>query len=41
MASNHSNRIDFKYFMKLHKDLTREPYSILVNEMIVSTNNPL
>ena len=32
IASNHSSDIDFKDFMKLYKDYTREPYSFLVRD---------
>ena len=32
IASNHSSEIDFKDFMKLYKDYTREPYSFLVRD---------
>ena len=41
IASNHSSDIDFKDFMKLYKDYTKEPYSFLVNDMILSSDNPL
>ena len=32
IASNHSSDIDFKDFMKLYKECTKEPYSSLVND---------
>ena len=32
IASNHSSDIDFNDFMKLYKDYTKEPYSLLVND---------
>ena len=35
-----SSDIDFKDFMKLYKDSTKEPYSFLVNDTIVSSDNP-
>ena len=35
MASNHLSDIDFKDFMKLYKDYTKESYSFLM------TDNPL
>ena len=35
IASNHSSDIDFKDFMKLYKDYTKEPYSFLVNDFSV------
>ena len=40
-ASNHSSDIDFKDFMKLYNDCTREPYSLLVNDTTSSSDNPL
>ena len=41
VASNHLSDIDFKDFMKLHKDYTKEPYSFLVNDTTFSSDNPL
>ena len=41
IASNHSSDIDFKDFMKLYKYNTKEPYSILVNDTTLSSDNPL
>ena len=41
IASNHLSDIDFKDFMKLYKDYTKEPCFFLVNDTILSTNNPL
>ena len=41
IASNYSSGIDFKDFMKLYKDYTKEPYSFLVNDSTLSSNNPL
>ena len=32
MASNHLLDIDFKNFMKLYKEYTKEPYLFLVNK---------
>ena len=32
IVSNHLSDIDFKDFMKLYKDYTKEPYSSLVND---------
>ena len=40
IASNHSSDIDFKDFMKLYKDYTKEPYSFLVSNTTLS-DNPL
>ena len=41
VASNHLCDIDFKDFMKLYKDYTKEPHSFLVNDMTLSSDNPL
>ena len=41
IASDHSSDIDFKDFMKLYEDYTKEPYSLLVNDTIVSSDNSL
>ena len=41
IASNHLADIDFKSFMKLNKHCTRDPYSFLVNDTILSSDNPL
>ena len=37
---NHLSDIDFKDFMKLFKDCTKEPYSFLVNHTTLSSDNP-
>ena len=41
IVSNHSSDIDFKDFMKLYKEYTKEPYSFLVNDTTLSSDNPL
>ena len=41
IVSNHSSDIDFKNFMKLFKDYTKKPYSFLVNDTTLSSDNPL
>ena len=41
IASSHLSDIDFKDFMKLYKDYTKEPYSFLVNETFLSSDDPL
>ena len=41
ITSNHFSDIDFKDFMKLYKDYTKEPYSILVNDTTLPSDNPL
>ena len=39
IVSNHSFDIDFKDFMKLYNDYTKEPYSFLVNDATLSSDN--
>ena len=41
IASNHSSDIDFRDFMKLYIEYTREPYSSLVSGTTLSSDNPL
>ena len=41
IVSNHSSDIDFKEFLKLYKDYTKETYPFLVNDTTLSSNNPL
>ena len=41
IASNHLSGIDFKDFMKLPKDYTKQSYSFLVNDTTLSSDNPL
>ena len=41
IALNHSSDIDFKDFMKLFKKYTAEPYSFLVNDATLSSDDPL
>ena len=41
IASNHLSDIDFKDFMKLYIDYTKEAYSFLVNDTTLSSANPL
>ena len=38
---NHSSDIDFKDFMKIYKRFTVEPYSFLVNDTTLPSDNPL
>ena len=40
IATNSSSDIDFKYFMKLYKDYTKEPYSFSANDTTLSSDNP-
>ena len=41
VASNHSSEIEFKEFLKLYKNYTKEPYSFLVNDTTLSLDNHL
>ena len=41
VASSHSSDVDFKDFRKLYKNYTKEPYSFLVNDTTLSSDNPL
>ena len=41
IALNHSSDIDFKDFMKIYKERTKEPCSFLVNDTILQSGNPL
>ena len=37
---NHSSDIDFKYLIKIYKKFTAEPYSFLVNDTTLLSDNP-
>ena len=41
IASNDSSNIDFKDFIKLDEDYTKESYSVLVIDTTLSSDNPL
>ena len=41
IALNHSSDIDFKDFMKIYKECTKEPYSFLVNDTTLPLSYPL
>ena len=41
IALNHSSDIGFKDFMKIYKKCIAEPYSFLVNDTNISSDNPL
>ena len=41
IALNHSSDIDFKDFMKIYKKCTKEPYSFLVNDTTLPSDDPL
>ena len=38
---NHSSDINFKGFMKIYKKCTAEPYSFLINDATLASDNPL
>ena len=41
IAFNRSSDIEFKHFIKLFKNHTKEPFSFLVNHTILILDNPL
>ena len=41
IALNHSSDIDLKDFMKIYKKYTKEPYSFLVNDATLPSDDPL
>ena len=41
IALNHSSDIDFKDFMNIYKTCTTEPYSFLVNDTTLPSDDPL
>ena len=41
IALNHSSDIDFKGFIKIYTKCTAEPYSFLVNDSTIPSDNPL
>ena len=41
IALNHSSDINFKDFMNIYKKCTKEPYSFLVNDTTLPSDNPL
>ena len=41
ISLNHSCDIDFKDFMNIYKKYTKEPYSFLVNDTTLPSDNPL
>ena len=41
IALNHSSDIDFKDFMNIHKKCTAEPYSFLINNITLPSDDPL
>ena len=41
IAFNHSTDIDFKDFMKIYRECTKEPYSFLTTDTTLPSSNPL
>ena len=41
IALNHSSDIDFKDFIKIYQNFTAEPYSFLVNDTTLPSDNLL
>ena len=41
IALNHSSDIDFKDFIQIYKKCTTEPYSFLVNDTTLPSDDPL
>ena len=41
IAINHSSDIDFKDFVKIYKKCIDKPYSFLVNDTTLTSDNPL
>ena len=41
IALNHSSDINSKDFIKIYKKCTAEPYSFLVNDAMLASDNPL
>ena len=41
IAINHSTEIDYKDFMKVYRECTREPYSFLTIDTTLPASNPL
>ena len=41
IALNHSPDINSKDFIKIYKKYTAEPYSFLVNDAMLASDNPL
>ena len=41
IALNHSSDVDFKDFMKIYKKYPKEPYSFLVNDTTLPSDDPL
>ena len=41
IAINHSVDIDYKEFLKIYRNCTKQPYSFLIIDNILAVNNPM
>ena len=41
IATNHSEDIDYKDFMKIYRECTKEPYSFLTTDITLPGSNPI
>ena len=41
IAINHSADIDYKEFIKMYRECTKEPYNFLTIDITLSSSNPL
>ena len=41
LAINHSSDMDFKDFIRIYKKCTDKPYSFLVNDLTLASDDPL
>ena len=41
IAINHSTDIDYKDFLKIYRNCTKEPYSFLTIDTTLPANNPM
>ena len=41
IANNHSADIDYKDFIKIYRECTKEPYNFLTIDITLQPNNPL
>ena len=41
IAINHSAYIDYKYFLEIYRECTKEPYSFLTLDTSLPASNPL
>ena len=41
IAINHSADIDYKYFIKIYREFTKEPYNFLINDITLPSTNLL